>query len=77
MKGTVELFGAASCPFTSEMREDLQWKRIDFTEFDVEADRAALERLLRLTDGQAATPVLVEDGRVAMIGWRGRACLIK
>ena len=74
---SVELYGTASCPHTSEMREHLEWHRIAFIEFDVERDPAALERLRSLTNGNASVPVLVEDGRVTEIGWRGRACIVR
>jgi glutaredoxin len=71
-----ELFGASACPYTSELREHLLWNRVEFTEHDVEADPSARERLLSLTGGRAAVPVLVEDGRVKEVGWRGRTCVI-
>ena len=35
---SVELFGTAGCPYTSELREHLQWNRVMFTEYDVEVD---------------------------------------
>ena len=73
---TVELFGASGCPYTSEMREHLLWNGVSFTEHDVEADPSARARLVALTGQRAAVPVLVEDGRVTEIGWRGRSCAI-
>ena len=73
---TVELFGAAGCPYTGELREHLLWNQVAFTEYDVEADAAARARLLSLTGGQAAVPVLVENGVVKEIGWRGRSCAV-
>jgi mycoredoxin len=69
-----ELYGTRTCPYTSELREHLAWNRIAFTEYDVDADASARARLLDLTGGQAMVPVLVEDGRVKEIGWRGRGC---
>ncbi|MGA7463355.1 MAG: Uxx-star family glutaredoxin-like (seleno)protein [Candidatus Korobacteraceae bacterium] len=71
-----ELFGSASCQYTQEMREWLEWKRCDFVEHDVEADAVARTRLLALVNGQRTVPVLVEDGRVVQIGWHGRGCVI-
>ncbi|MGB9258462.1 MAG: Uxx-star family glutaredoxin-like (seleno)protein [Candidatus Korobacteraceae bacterium] len=71
-----ELFGSASCQYTQEMREWLEWKRCDFVEHDVEADDDARTRLLALVNGQRTVPVLVEDGRVVQIGWHGRGCVI-
>ena len=72
----LELFGTASCPYTQEMREWLEWKRSEFVEYDVEEDPSARERLLALVQGQISVPVLVEDGRVVQIGWHGRACVL-
>ena len=59
----LELYGTASCPFTREMREWLEWKGREFVEYDVDVDADARERLRALTGGQRAVPVLVEDGR--------------
>jgi glutaredoxin len=72
----LELYGSAACPHTAEMREDLQWRGERFTEYDVEADAVALQRMLQLTAGSRMVPVLVDDGRVTQIGWQGRGCYI-
>ena len=72
----VELFGAAGCPYTRELREHLLWSRVEFTEYDVDTDVTARARLIALTSGHPAVPVLVEDGRVSAIGWQGRSCAI-
>jgi mycoredoxin len=72
----IELFGATGCPYTAELREHLAWNGVAFVEHDVETDAAARDRLLSLTGGRSAVPVLVEDGRVKEIGWRGRSCAI-
>lgn len=72
----LELFGAAGCPHTQEMREWLQWRGDDFVEYDVEADRDARNRMRALTGGQRTVPVLVDDGKVLQIGWQGRGCTV-
>lgn len=72
----IELFGTASCPYTQEVRESLEWQGCDFTEYDVEADSAALRRMLDITSGQRTVPVLVEDDRLIQIGWQGRGCVV-
>lgn len=72
-----ELFGSASCPFTEEVRNWLEWKRREFVEYDVDADPEALRRMLTLTAGQRTIPVLVEDGKVVQTGWQGRGCVVK
>jgi glutaredoxin 3 len=71
-----ELFGSASCPFTQEIRDWLEFKRREFVEYDVEADPDALRQMQALTDGQRTVPVLVEDGKVVQIGWQGRGCVV-
>jgi glutaredoxin len=72
----VELYGTTTCPCTTELREPLEWSGVAFSEFDVDADPAARVRMLALTSGRRTVPVLVRDGRVAEIGWRGRGCII-
>lgn len=72
----VELYGTASCPFTQEMREWLEWNRRDFDEFDVENDAAAFARMCAATGGQRMVPVLLEDGKAVQIGWQGRGCVV-
>jgi glutaredoxin len=72
----IELFGAAGCPHTLEMREWLEFRGADFVEYDVEADRPARERMRALSGGQRTVPVLVEDGKVVQIGWQGRGCVV-
>jgi mycoredoxin len=76
MARMLELYGTNSCPFTAELRDQLEWAGESFQEYDVEADREALRRMRRLTGGQRTVPVLVEDGHVAQIGWQGRGCTV-
>ena len=71
-----ELFGTATCPYTQEMREFLEWRGEDFVEYDVESDPEAHTRMLRLAKGQRTVPVLIEDGKVTQIGWQGRGCVV-
>jgi len=71
-----ELYGAAGCAHTQEMREWLEWRGQPFVEYNVEADRAAFDRMCALTGGQRLAPVLVEDGKVTHLGWQGRGCIV-
>jgi glutaredoxin len=73
---TLELYGTASCPHTSEMREWLEWKRSDFVEYDVDADPIARSRMREISGGQRTVPILVEDGKVVQVGWQGRGCIV-
>jgi len=72
-----ELYGAARCPYTHEMREWLEWQGCEFVEYDVEADGAARRRMSELVAGQRSVPLLVEDGKVVQVGWQGRSCMIE
>ena len=70
-----ELYGTASCPYTRELRESLEWKNRDFEEYDVERDAEAFARMSEATGGQRTVPVLIEDGKVVQVGWQGRGCI--
>jgi len=72
----LELYGTASCPYTQQMREWLQWRRCEFLEYDVEADATARQRLHCLAAEVRTVPVLVEDGNVIQVGWQGRGCMV-
>lgn len=72
----LELFGAARCPHTAELREWLEWQRRDFVEYDVEADVAARSRMREIDSGVRSVPVLVENGRIVQVGWQGRSCMV-
>jgi len=71
-----ELYGTASCPYTRDMREWLEWSGREFAEYDVDADSDALHRMQEVTGGQRTVPVLVEDGKAVQIGWQGRGCIV-
>ena len=74
---SLELYGTRTCPYTAELRAQLEWDDRQFVEYDVEADAAARGRLFRLVAGAAASvPTLVEDGRVVQVGWQGRSCYV-
>ncbi|HKH76920.1 MAG TPA: Uxx-star family glutaredoxin-like (seleno)protein [Rubrobacteraceae bacterium] len=72
----VELYSTAGCPYSDAAREDLEWRGVDFVEYDVERDRDAYERMLELTGGNRTVPVISEEGKPVQIGWMGRGCMI-
>lgn len=72
----VELFGSGRCEHTESMREWLEWRGVEFVEFDVDVDPSARARLKALGGGQRLVPMLIEDGTVVQIGWQGRGCVI-
>ena len=71
-----ELFGTASCPYTVEAREWLEFNNHDYAEYDVDADPVARARMMEIANGRRSVPVLVEDGKLVQIGWQGRACIV-
>ena len=73
----VELFGTASCPYTQEMREWLEWRGRDFVEYDVEQNAAARARMRTVAGETRTVPVLVEDDKVVQVGWQGRGCTVE
>lgn len=72
----LELYGTHSCPYTAELRAELDWQGRDFVEYDVEADAAARRRLGSYFDGACSVPVLVDDGQVVQVGFGGRSCYV-
>ncbi len=72
----LELYGTASCPYTQGTREWLEWTRRDFLEYDIEADPEARKRMHTIDSSVRTVPVLVEDGKVIQVGWRGRGCVV-
>ena len=58
------------------MRDWLELRNLDFVEYDVESDPAALQRMKAAGGGQRSVPVLIEDGRVVQIGWQVRSCIV-
>jgi len=72
----LELYGTASCPYTREMRDWLEWKETEFTEYDIDADESACERMKGMTEPPYTVPVLVEDGEIVQVGWQGRGCIV-
>lgn len=76
MDKPIELYTTAGCPYSTAAREDLEWRGVDFIEYDVERDPEARERMLDLTGGTRTVPVLVEEGKPPQIGWMGRGCTV-
>ncbi len=71
-----EIYGTKSCTYTQEVREWLEWRGHDYTEYDVESDGEARARMIAISGGQRLVPVLVEDGNVVQVGWQGRGCVV-
>ena len=72
---TVELYTTAGCPYCEAAREDLQWRGVDFVEYDVERDAQARRKRLELTGGRRTVPVISTEGSVT-VGWQGQGCSV-
>jgi glutaredoxin 3 len=76
MSKPIELYTTAGCPYSEAAREDLDWRGVDFIEYDVEKDQRARARMLELTGGNRTVPVIFEVGKPVQIGWMGRGCAV-
>jgi glutaredoxin 3 len=76
MSEPIELYTTAGCPYSEAAREDLEWRGMDFVEYDVEKDQQARTRMLELTGGTRTVPVIVEEGKPVQVGWMGRGCAV-
>ncbi len=72
----VELYTASGCPYSAAAREDLEWRGVEFVEYDVEKDPEARERMLDITGGKRTVPVIVEEGKPPQVGWQGQGCTV-
>ena len=76
MDSPIELYTTTGCPYSEAAREDLEWRGVEFVEFDVEKDEQARMRMLELTGGTRTVPVIVEEGKPLQVGWMGRGCAV-
>lgn len=67
---SVEIYGKDTCPYTTAAREDYAARGYDVRYFNVKKDASRLTRMLALTDGRRAVPVIVEGGAVT-VGFGG------
>jgi glutaredoxin 3 len=67
----VVIYGKDSCPYTQAARDDYARRRIPFEYVNVKKNAAELEKMLLLSKGRRAVPVIVEtDGKVT-VGFGG------
>lgn len=67
---SVEIYGKDTCPYTTAAREDYAARGYDVRYFNVKKEASQLTRMLALTDGRRAVPVIVE-GRAVTVGFGG------
>jgi glutaredoxin 3 len=66
----VTIYTKPGCPYCAAAKDDLQRRRVSYTEHNVKADSAALRRMLELNGGRRHVPTVVEDGEVS-VGFGG------
>jgi glutaredoxin 3 len=66
----VKIYTKPGCPYCTEAKEHYQSKGIDFEEIDVYAVPGAKEEAIRLSEGKAMVPVIVDHGKV-QVGFGG------
>ena len=58
------------CAYSSAAKMDYRKRKIEYTEIDLSKKTDEIPSLLKLTNGERVTPVIVEDG-VVTIGFKG------
>ena len=57
----IKVYSTPSCPYCGMAKEYLSSKGVNYQNFDVSRDQAALEEMVNAT-GQMGVPVIVVDG---------------
>lgn len=65
------IFGKDSCPYTQAARDDYAKRRIPFQYVDVRKSASDQERMLVLSGGRRAVPVIVEEDGSVTVGFGG------
>ena len=68
--GDAVIYTKPGCPYCAAARDDLVQQNIRYVEYDVVADRPALQRMLALNGGQRRVPTIVHGGEVT-VGFHG------
>lgn len=65
MKKNIKMYGTPTCDDCRRTKEVLAKHKVPYEFFDINSDDEALDTLLKLSDGQHKTPVLLlPDGKV-------------
>lgn len=66
----VVIYTHPDCAYSAAAKMDYRKRNVPFLEIDVSKERDKIPELLKLTDGERLTPVIVEDGH-ATVGFKG------
>jgi glutaredoxin 3 len=64
------IYTKPGCPYCAAAKDDLQQKGIQYTEYNVKTDKAALDQMLEQNGGRRHVPTIVVDNRVT-VGFHG------
>lgn len=67
---SVIIYTHPDCTFSAAAKADFRRRRIAYTEVDVDKQPERIPELLKLSNGERVTPVIVENGTVT-IGFKG------
>jgi glutaredoxin len=65
------IYGKDTCPYTQAARDDYARRGVPFEYLNVKKDAKALARMLDLTFGRRAVPVIVEEDGSVTVGFGG------
>jgi len=66
----VTIYTKPGCPYCAAAKDDLEQRRISYTEYNVKADPDALNRMLELNGNRRHVPTLVQGDQVT-VGFHG------
>ncbi len=66
----VTIFTKPGCPYCAAAKEEFRRRGVQYEEYNVREDPAALRRMLELNGGQHRVPTIVE-GNKATVGFHG------
>ena len=69
-QATTILYTHPDCAFSAAAKWEFRKRKVDYLEIDVSKEPDKVPDLLKLTNGERLTPVLVENGTVT-IGYKG------
>ena len=67
---SIVIYTHIDCAFSAAAVGDFKKRNIDFVEIRISRERDKIPELLKLTNGERVTPVIVENGQVT-IGFNG------
>ncbi|MFL2644340.1 MAG: UXX-star (seleno)protein family 2 [Dehalococcoidia bacterium] len=68
--GDILIYTHPDCAFSAAAKADYRRSKVPYTEIDLAKQPEQIPELVKLTDGERITPVIVENGAVT-IGYKG------